>query len=182
MLAIGELHGQATLHLGNVFPLDGNLVLVDGSLEGCHGLRLWHTRHFCDVAIGIRMVDDQQVAVANGVGAIFCLTFAMTIGRVTGNTRVTHPGRSQTFAGSLFKGVEMFEEVLARIEVLLHACYILHSRSGSRVAGLLCRSELSTREPLVSGEYVVGLAKHFLRRNESTKFLLGFVIVGTGCE
>ena len=82
------------------------------------------------------MIDHQQVAVANLVGAILRLALAMSVAGVAGDTRVAYPSRTQSLARILLEGVEMFEEVLADIEVALHAC-LFGSRSNGRVAGIL---------------------------------------------
>jgi hypothetical protein len=80
---------------------------------------------------GVRVIERQQIAVANGVGTIGRLTLAMTIAGVAGYTRVAHPGWSKSLAGLLFEGVQVFEEVFTRVEVFLHAGYVPHGRSGS---------------------------------------------------
>jgi len=181
LLAVLELHGQSALHLRHVLPLNRDLALVDRCLEGRHGLRLRHARHLRDVGIVVRMIDDQQVAVANLVGTILGLALAVTVGGVAGDARVTHPGRSQSLAGLLLEGVEFLEEAFARNEVFLHTCSLC-GRSDGRIAGLLGRSQLSAGIPLLSREVAGGLAEIVLSRGQRAQVGGAVVAVGTGCQ
>ena len=45
LLAVGEGHRETAGHLADILPFYLDLVLVNRSLEGRHGLRLRHTRH-----------------------------------------------------------------------------------------------------------------------------------------
>ena len=63
------------------------------------------------------MVDHEQITVADGVGTIFCLALAVAVVWVTGDTAITHPGRTESFTWCYIEGVQMLEEVLARVEV-----------------------------------------------------------------
>jgi hypothetical protein len=93
----------------------------------------------------------------------------MTIAGVAGDTTVAYPSRTETFARFLLEGVEMLEEVLARVKVTLHASYIYYSRSSSRVAGFLGSTQLSTRIPLFGSEVAGGLSKYILRGCQLTQ-------------
>ena len=129
------------------------------------------------------MVDDQQITVANGVGAILRLALSMTVARVAGNTTVAHPGRTQSLARLLFEGVKVFEEVLARIEIIVHAS-LVGSRGNGRVAGLLGSAQLTARKPLVGCEVARSLAKHLLVEVQRAQVLgTGNVVtIGTCCQ
>ena len=100
-------------------------------------MRLRHAGDLANIGVVVRMIDDKQIAVTYLIGTILCLSFAMAVGRVAGNTAVAHPSRPQAFARLLFKGIEVFKEVLARIEVLFHASSIPHGRGGSGIAGFI---------------------------------------------
>ena len=129
------------------------------------------------------MVDDQQITVANGVGAILRLALAVTVARVAGNARVAHPGRTQSLARLLFEGVKVFEEVLARIEIIIHAS-LFGSRCNGRIAGLLGSTQLTTRKPLVGSEVARSLAEHLLVEGQRAQILaIGTVAtIGTCCQ
>ena len=104
-----------------------------------HGLCLWHACYLGDVGVGsisisvsihscLWMVYHQQIAVAHDVGTVLCLTLAMTIVGMTGNTAVTCPRGAQTFAWCLGDGIEVFKIVFALVETLFHARHIQHGR------------------------------------------------------
>ncbi len=125
------------------------------------------------------MVDDQQIAVADGVGTVFGLALAVAVAGVAGDAAVAHPCGAQSLAWCLLEGVEVLEEVLAGVEVFFHACHILNSRGGGRITGFLGGAEQSAGIPLVGAEHVVGLAEHFLARHQGTQVAAFVVAVGT---
>ena len=180
LLAICKLHRQSTLHLLHLWPLNLDLRLVDGSLEGRHGLCLRHACHLADVGIVRRMIDNEQITIANLIGAVFGLAFAVTVAGMAGNTAVAHPCWAEALAWILLEGVEVFEEVLTSIEVFLHASNVNNCRRCCRIAGFLSGTELSTRIPLVGREHVVGLAEGFSFRHEGSE--VDVVVIMTCCE
>ena len=172
LLAVGELQGDAAGHHAlHILPLDGDLVLVDGSLEWFHCLGLRHTRHLADVRGGscgvahavfreclVGMIDHEQIAVADGVGTIFRLAFAMTIGGVAMEAAAAHPGWTQSLAGFVGVGVEMFEEILTLVETHFQS-HGFRTRSHRRVTGFLRGAQFAARIPFGSGEHIVAHAK-----------------------
>ena len=192
LLAVGECHRQTTGHHRDVLPLYVNQILVDRSLKGRHCLCLGHARHFTDVArafggvahaiLGeglLRMIDDKQIAVAYGVGAVLRLALAVSVTGMTGDTAVAYPRRTKTATRRLVDGVEFLEERLAYQEVLFHTGNGIHSRSRSRVAGFLRRTQFAARIPLVGTKHIIGFAKYLLFRGQNTKVFIGVVITGT---
>ena len=77
-LAVGEL---VTPFVGIAQPVDLDLGLVDGRLEGCDSLGLRHARQGAEVSV-VAVGDDEQVAIAPVVGTVTVHLHAMAVARV----------------------------------------------------------------------------------------------------
>ena len=141
-------------------PTDVYSILLDWSLKRCHGTCLRHTRDVADVAVGCirhtigigscrRVIDNKQIAVAS-VGCVITIhTLTMTVARVTSDTTVTHPCRTESLAWCLIQGKHMLKEVLTLVEVGFHSWCVSNCRCRIGITWLLCRSQLTSGIPFL---------------------------------
>ena len=144
-LAVGELVAPL---VGVIFPDYSYLALIDGCFERCYCVALRHACKPGHIALGIFIVHDKQVSVANLVG-VECAGFnalAVSVTRVAVEARCTYVYRAQAVAYTTVVAHERFlEESLSVLERLVHAalfnryCRLLEGIE----CGKVCCSELA---------------------------------------
>ena len=163
--------------VGIGFPVNLDLRLVDGCLEGFDGCRLWHARHRANVGVGLLVVDDEEVAVAVLVGRVTILARAVAVAGMAIAAARTYIDRAQTAECAFGILVEIIlKEVLAFVESRHHArtlnggSGLLESHGG--VVGRCAQASAS--------EVVLGIVKGCAFANLPTE---GFAhVVGAGGE
>ena len=171
--AVGELVAPL---IGIFVPCYLDLILVDRCLEGFDGSRLRHAGHRADIGIGGLVVDDEQIAVAMGIGLVFRLTGSMTIARVTVETAAAHIDGAQTVKSTVGIGVVVFlKEILALVESSHHTCILYCLRGLLKGRGGIHGSSTQLSACIVILRIIgSGRVANFPRGG-----LNGFIIVGT---
>ena len=124
---VGELVAPL---VGIVVPRYLDLILVDRRFERFDGASLRHTGHRADIGIGGLVVDNEQIAVAVGVGLVFRLTGSMTVAGMTVEAAASYIDGTEAVESSLGVGVVvLLKEILALIESRHHAG-VLHCLRG----------------------------------------------------
>ena len=117
-LAVGE---TVAPFVGVAEPCDVDFLLVDGGLEGGHGLGLRHAGHRGLVGVGSLIVHYQQVAVGPVVGTVAFHAAAVAVAGMACFARRTDVEWSQTVEGWVVLRDGVLKEELAVFEGVGHA-------------------------------------------------------------
>ena len=120
--------------VGVAQPVDLDLGLVQGSLERCYGLGLWHARVRAEIGV-VTVGEDEQVAVAPVVGTVAVHAHAMTVTGMAGDAAATDVKGPESVEGRVVLRVGAFKEILTIFELGGQAS-LFHSRGGVFVGTL----------------------------------------------
>ena len=131
---VGLPIGEAVAPFIGIFvPSQLNLCLVQGFLERSDGMGLRHAGQPGDVSVGFRVVDNQQVTVADAVGAERpCgLALSMAVARMAVLAGGADVDRTQSVAHAVeIGGVRFLEKLFAPVESSGHHGVSIHHRCG----------------------------------------------------
>ena len=124
LFTVGEGHGKTAFHGRYRDPADMDLVFVDGRKERVHGHGLGHAGDLGHIGtvvgvLGALVVDDEEIAVAERLGAVGLvrvLPLAVSVAGVAVQTGFSHRCRSAALEGGLVYGDVSFKEGFAPVE------------------------------------------------------------------